>query len=89
MLIALASQLTAYLPPFQKQPLKDKGRRAMLADFLELLLIYATTTANLEISTGIALYSWLHVVQHDCLGGDKEQHLSSCYGVIILKVTSA
>lgn len=37
----------------------------------------------------MALYSWLYLVQRDCLGGDKEQDLGLYYGAIILIMTPA
>lgn len=82
------SQLIACLPPFLKYLLKDKCGRVMLAAVLESLLIYTTATAGI-ISVGMALYSWLHLVQCDCLSGDKEQDLGLYYGLVISIMTSA
>lgn len=49
--------LTECRPHFLKHPLKDKCGRVMLAAVLESLLIYATATADLEISIGMALFT--------------------------------
>jgi len=57
--------------------------------FLESLLIYTTTTTDLEVSIGMPLHPWLDLVQSDRLSGDKEQDLGLYYGLIILIITSA
>lgn len=75
--------------PLSETPAEGQVRKGDAGSLFGVTPDLQHTTADLEISIGMALYSWLHLVQRDCLGGDKEQDLGLYYGAIILIMTSA